>query len=424
MSTPTYVGALNGLYKQVYAKSIEDAVPAAAHILKRVPFQKKEQIQGLAFNQPVILTQEQGWSYIQAGSATPTLYGSVSMQLQNAQFIGNIIAGQCSLTVEAVKRAVSSAAAFEDTIGLQMKVMMASGKKRQEINFLYGNTPLALANSSVNSNTHQTVVTIVTSEFAAGFWAGMQNAQFDAFYTANGTQINTSNAYSVVTSNATALSVTFNNPNTTDLAALDTACASAGGAVGFYFYNAYGNESNGLKAQLTNTGTLFGINAAQYDLWNGNQFTVPSPGVFSFSQLQKAIAVAVGRGLDEDVTVFVNPNTWANLLTDQAALRLYTSASGTFTNGGDKLEFSSQNGKVEIVPHIYIKNGDAFILPMDKVKRIGVAEMSFDIPGMDKGKIFIQNPTSLSFEYRAYSQETIFLELPARGIYVNGIVNQ
>ena len=291
-----------------------------------------------------------------------------------------------------------------------------------EVNFLYGNTSLALAASSINSNSHQTVVTIKTSEFSAGFWAGMQSATFDAFYSANGTQINSTNAYSVVTSNASANSVTFNNPNTTDLAALDTAIAAAANLVSFYFQGAKGVESDGLKSQLTNTGTLFGIDASKFDLWNGNQYAVPG-GTFSFGQLQKAIAIAVGRGLDQEVDVYVNPNTWANLLTDQAALRLYTSAPGTFENGGDKLTFMSQNGKVNIIPHIYVKNGDAFILPMSHVKRIGVAEMSYDIPGMDKGRIFIQNPTSLSFEYRAYSQETIFLELPARGVYVSGIVN-
>ena len=132
----TAVTSLDGLYKQVYPKNIEDAVPAAAHILKKVKFTPKELQQGLFYNQPVILTAEQGWSYIAAGSTLPTLNGNIPMQLKNAQVLGSIIAGQASLTVEAAKRAISKGpAAFEDAIGLQMRVMLDSGRKRHRSQF-------------------------------------------------------------------------------------------------------------------------------------------------------------------------------------------------------------------------------------------------------------------------------------------------
>lgn len=421
---PGAVAQLDGLYKQTYAKKIEDAVPACAHILKKVPFSRKEIENGSFYNQPVILTQEQGWTYLPAGSTSATLLGNVNMKLANAQLIGNIIAGQAALTVEAAKRATGSGPnAFEDAVGLQMRVLMESGRKRQEVNFLYGESTLALAASSVNSNTHQTVVTIVTSEWAAGFWAGMQNAKFDAYQNDGATIINVTAPYTVVTCNAAARSVTFACTDTTDLAALDTYIAANANKAQFYFTGALLNESYGLKAQLTNTTTLFNISAAAYDLWAGTTYTVPGPGTFSFAQLQKAIGKAVSRGLDEDVTVYVNPQTWANLLTDQAALRMYTNASGTFENGADKIVFMGQNGKIEIVSHIFVKEGDAFIIPFSKISRVGSSPMTFNIPGTDKGRIFIQQSGALSFEYRAFSQETLFVEMPARAVYVNGIVN-
>lgn len=413
---------LDGLYKQLYPKRIEDAVPAAAHLLKKIPFTPKELQQGNFYNQPVILTQEQGWTYLTAGGST-ALLGNIDMQLKNAQVLGNIIAGQSDLTVEAAKRAVSNGpAAFEDAVGLQMRVMIDSGKKRQEINFLYGQTALALVASNNHINATATILTIVASEWAAGFWAGMQNARFDAYAADNVTKVNSTTSLNVVTSNATQTSVTFAGASG-DITAVENYVNAGNNNLQLYFYGAFGNESPGCKAQLTNTGTLFGISAATYDLWAGTQYAVAAPGVFSFSQLQKALAKAVARGLDEEVDVYVNPDTWANLLTDQAALRLYTSAPGSFENGAEKLSFMGQNGKVNIIPHIYVKSGDAFILPMSKIKRIGVSEMTFDIPGTDKGRIFIQSASNLSFEYRCYAQETIFVEMPARCVYVSGIVN-
>lgn len=423
---------LDGLYKQLYPKRIEDAVPGAAHLLKKIPFTPKELQQGNFYNQPVILTQEQGWTYLPASSSSPTLLGNVDMQLKNAQVIGQIIAGQASLTVEAAKRAVSNGpAAFEDAIGLQMRVMIDSGKKRQEINFLYGQTALALCASFTNINASATIIGVVASEWATGFWAGMQNARFDAVASDNATVVNSTGPLVVVTSNAAQTtvnavsvggSVTFSG-NTGDITAVQAYLAGANNNLQLQFYKALNNEAAGIKAQLTNSGTLFNISAASFDLWKGTTYTVPAPGVFSLTQLLKAIAKAVARGLDEEVDCYVNPDTFANLVSDQAALRMYTSAPGTFENGAEKLSFFAQCGKVNVIPHIYVKSGDAFVLPMEKVKRIGTSEMTFDIPGTDKGRIFIQSASSLSFEYRAYSQETIFVEMPARCVYVNGIVN-
>jgi hypothetical protein len=139
--------------------------------------------------------------------------------------------------------------------------------------------------------------------------------------------------------------------------------------------------------------------------------------------MQAAIALAVGRGLQTEVDVFVNPNSWQNLLNDQAALRMYTSAGGTFENGAEKLSFMSQNGKVNVISHLFVKEGDAFIIPMSKVGRFGATDITFNIPGTDSGRVFIQVDQKACFEYRCYSNQTVFLEAPAQAVYVNNIVN-
>jgi hypothetical protein len=415
---------LTGLYKQVYATSIEDAVPAAAFLLKNVDFVEKEQQNGGFYNQPVILSHEQGWTYGAAGGSATTLNGSVSMTVPNAQIIANPVVGQFTLTYDAAKRATAGGkTAFRDAVGLQMENAMESGQKRQEFNFLYGQTAVALVNTNTSINSTATRLSVKSGEWASGFWAGMQGARFDIYQSDGSTKINTNAPLSVVTSNASQTTVTFSSTSSADITAVNNYVANNANVSQLYFYGAVGNENPGLKAQLTNSGTLFGISAAQYDLWNGTVYDAGS-AAFSMNVMQKAIAVAAAKGLDEEVDVLVNPDTFSDLINDQAALRRYaTSINGTLENGAEKLSFFGQNGKVNIVPHIYVKNGDAFILPIKKLKRVGATKMTFDLPGTLKGQVFIQSATTASFEYRCYAQETIFIDTPARAVYVKNIVN-
>jgi hypothetical protein len=46
----------------------------------------------------------------------------------------------------------------------------------------------------------------------------------------------------------------------------------------------------------------------------------------SFTKLQLAAARAVEKGLDSKLLALVNPRAWANMLSDQAALRMYDSS--------------------------------------------------------------------------------------------------
>ena len=417
---------LDGMYKQLYADVIKDAVPSCALIYKDIPFASKEQQAGGVFVQPVILAQEQGWSYFASDTVTPTLTGNVDMSMKPAQVQGAQMAGQAQLTVEAAKRALAKGpSAFEDAVGLQMRVLKDSGVKRLEMNFLYGQTSLAIASSSANVNSTTTAITIKLSEWAAGFWSGMKGAKFDLYQTGtygSQTKINSNAALVVSSVNASTRVVTVTG-NSTDIAAVDTYVAANADKAEFFFYGAYGVEAAGLKRQMTNTGLLFNINAATYDLWGGNTYSIPSPYALTFSVAQKAIAVAVNRGLDEEVDIFVSPDSWSNLMTDQAALRQYTQSGPTFENGATKLSFMSQNGKINIRPHIFVKQGDAFIIPLGNVKRFGASDLTFDIPGTDKGRVFIQLQSTMAFEYRAFSHQTLFLNTPARAVYVNQIVN-
>jgi hypothetical protein len=82
-------------------------------------------------------------------------------------------------------------------------------------------------------------------------------------------------------------------------------------------------------------------------------------------------------------------------------------------NGFETLCFYSQNGKLSIYAHKYVKEGDAFLLPTDRAVRIGSSDVSFNIPGTDNGQIFIQNPTTAGFTFRIFSQQSLLVVKPA-----------
>jgi hypothetical protein len=206
-----------------------------------------------------------------------------------------------------------------------------------------------------------------------------------------------------------------------DMTALQTASATA---VQIYPYAAVGNEMNGFYNILVNTGSLFNISATTYALWQANTYSAASTAL-NFGKVQSAVALGTARGLIEDVVVYVNPTTFANIVTSQAGARRYDSSykSAEAENGFTALTFWGPNGKIELVPHIFMKQGYAFILPMKRCQRTGATDLTFTLPGMP-GEFFLQLPGYTAYELRCYTLQAAFLNAPAKGILISAIVNQ
>ena len=159
-----------------------------------------------------------------------------------------------------------------------------------------------------------------------------------------------------------------------------------------------------------------------YDLWRGNSYA--SAGALTFGKIQAAISVAVGRGLLEDVVLYVNPKSWASLLTEQAALRMYDSSysEGTSKNGSRELKFFSQNGSVTVKAHPFVKEGDAFIVPLKRLARVGSTDITFTAPGAKGAKeMFVDLQNSMGYQAKLYSGQTLFVSTPAKCVKITGI---
>lgn len=417
---------LPGLFKQVYSKEVQDAIPAFSIIQARIPF-SKAQLLGDKYHLPVVLSDEHGFTYGGNTAANYTLNAGIAMQLQDAQVASSELTLQSGISYGAVSRAQNKGEqAVESSVRLLIERMKASASKRVEIELIYGAsiTGLGVLASGTGSSTTR-VYTISSATWASGIWAGMENAQLDAYYNTGttGVQINT-NAAIVITAVSVANKTVSVSGNATDLTAVDAQLGStAGTSATFYFYGAYGNEMSGIDVILTNTGTLFNISASTYNLWQANIFDCQSAQL-TMGKVLSGLALAVGRGLMEDVALFLNPDSFANLVADLSAQRRFDGSykSKKAANGVETIEFYGQNGMIELIPHAMIKSGEAHAFPLDAVKRVGSTDVSFrgETIGGEMQYLF-QNTSTNGWTCRAYTDQAVFIEVPAQCVKFKNI---
>lgn len=310
------------------------------------------------------------------------------------------------LSVAAASRAAKGGeSTFEQATKFIVRNMLRSINKRLEVGMMYGGSGIG----AVGALPGGTVVEIATAEWAPGVWVGGEQMKIE-IYDATGTTLRGA---------AQVTAVSMSNRRIT----LDAIPAGTVVTDVIYYKTAKDNEALGLHRILSNTGVLFDINAANYSLWQGNVYGAGA-GPLSFAKLQDAIARAVEKGLDSPVLVLVNPRTWTDLLTEQAALRQYDSSYSVQVSeaGHQEIVFYGQNGKIEIVSSIYVKEGFAYVICLDEMMRIGSTDVTFNRPGAE-GKFFRELENANGYEMRVYSDQALFCFAPGKNVLINAIVN-
>ena len=416
--------SLDGLFKVVYGDGPVKAIPEVAILQKEIKFEKANKI-GKSYNFPVILSSEAGVTYLAAGAGVTTLNAAIAATLKEASVDANQIIVRGQMDYEAAAKAVTSKESFQSATELLVMNLQETGSKRVEIAMLYGQstTGLGTADSSVNLSTTSTTITMLAAGWAPGIFAGLEGATLNFYKVSDDTLISSAaNAIFTLTS------VDFTNKKivvtgtTTGIAALDTALAA--GDCYIHFQNAKTSEMVGLQKIAVNAGTLFGISAASYGLWSGSTYSFGSAAVTSAKLLNMAgIAVSKG-GLLGEATILLSPKSFMNL-------------SGTMTdnrrfNGGIKetegvagfesIVLMGPNGKLNIMPHPFVKEGESLLVPFKQIRRIGTQEFSFQTPGR-KDELFLHVSDANAYELRLYTGQAIICLKPAQLVYGNGIVN-
>ena len=403
-STDT-AGNLNGFFKEVYADELQKLIPEGLKLINMIKFISKDKQGGNLFHQPVILGAEHGVTFASSDDDAFNLQPAVAGVIKDAQVRGNPMVMRSLLGYVAASRATGSKNAFMDATKYLVANMLRSMSKKLEIHLLYGQMGYGVVSAAAS-----TLVTITTAEWAPGIWAGAEGMPIEIRDTTGAT----SRGDFVISSvDMDARTVTV------------TTSASAAGVVAtdvIYHKGAYGNEFAGIHKILTNTGTLFNISASSYNLWKGNSYS--AAGALSFTKMSKAASRATEKGADGKLTVLVNPRGWADLLTEQADLRSFDQSysQSQLDNGAKAIKFFSQNGEIEIVPSIYVKEGFAYMLSLDTFMRVGSSDISFKRPGQGD-EFFRDLENSAAYELRAYTDQAVFCSAPGHNVLITGVVN-
>lgn len=283
--------------------------------------------------------------------------------------------------------------------------MLRSMSKKLEIEMLYGQVGYGTV-ASVASD----VLTITTAEWAPGIWAGAEGMPIEIRNSAGSTS---RGEFSVKSVDMSLRTVTLTSIPS-GLVAGDV----------IWHKGAYGNEFPGIHKILSITsGTLFNIDVGNFNLFRGNTFDAGGAAL-SFTKLNLAAARAVEKGLDSKLCAFVNPRGWANMLSDQAALRRYDGSykSDKAETGSKGILFHSQNGDIEIEPSIYCKEGYAYLISEEEWFRVGSTDMTFKRPGQGD-EFFRDLENSAAYELRLYTDQAVFCMSPGKNVLISNIVN-
>ena len=412
-ATAETTAAAAGLLKQAYDDEvISKIVPASSIIQEEVDFVPDAQKEGAQFNAPVLLSLPSGFTY---GPGYATYQAIIPSNVQYAFLTGSNINLRDGIANDLISRAMNDKNSFMTASKYVMMALQKSMRKELELNLLYGSTGLGQVTAYTNLSSTSTTLYFSFGTWAPAIWSGLENATINFFlagvqegagFTITavtiaqqtptfGGSINVTGSSGDITSLQNAIGTTFVNG------------ATAGGtAVDVYMNTSFGNQMVGIKGILGATGTLFGLNTATYSVWQPNSFTCSSAPL-SIGKVLDAGALAVARGAeDETLDVLVNPTSYANLIVEASSARRYDGSwkKDTLANGARYIEYYGPNGKMRIIAHPFVKQGEGFILPLEDAKRIGSTDITFDLPGFAGPALYLPSPTNTGVEVRVFTR--------------------
>lgn len=388
----------NANYKQVYADKLSNLVPESAKLIKMIDMLKKDKQPGASFEFPVVVSLENGFSYLGSQGLASTYEDAEAAGIQRGTVQPSELVLRSILSFGAISRSMNEKGAFEKATKLVLGNMLQSMYHRLEIQMIHGQSSTGLG---VIDDVTGLVLTIADHEWAPGIWNGSKNAKI---------QIYDATLATLRTGTAKIQSVDYSTKKIT-IDALPTGTV----ATDVIFFNgAKANEFMGLHAIASKSGTLFGINNASYDLFKGNVVDVGTDfsggeAVLSFAKVESGIAAAMDKGLgQEEYEVLISTRSWNNLLTEQAAKRMYDSSysSAQVDQGAKAIRFFGMNGQINIHASTLVKEGYAYGFVKKDLARIGSSDVTFEMPGYE-GEIFSILPDTHGLQVRAYSDQAL-----------------
>ena len=398
------VGQANNLdtfFKDIYADNIERATPANVKLWNSLKFREAEKT-GNQFILPVVLTFSHGVTYAAAGDGAYALKNGVPAEKAQAKVDGSNLTLREYIGYEDAEKAVKGKKAFVNNVGYLVKNMKESGDRRFEIMAFHGGAAAGLGTvASISTAT----ITFTAGQWAAGIWAGMKGAPL-TIAASDGTS-----AVEVTIASVSIKNKTITVSSGTGIAASDV----------IHFSGARGKEFKGLTAIITESSSLYGINPSTYELFKGNEVVLS--GDISLGKIAAGLNEAIGKGLMEDLDVYLNPITWELVNDDLAALRRFE-RGGEGDLGSKSISYNYQGGEMKIHASSFVKEGEIFAIPPKRYRKVGATDgLIFNTPGMEGEKFFRHLADNNGYELRAWGQCAIFTDAPALSSRMTGFTN-
>jgi hypothetical protein len=415
------VGTLNGLYKEQYADKVKQLVPDHTKMVQSVPFSKSEKL-GANYNEPVILGLEGGITYGGSEGNAFALNDIISFPMKNASIKGHEMVLRSGISIGAISRSMSSGA-IERAMDLLLGNMLKSMYHRLEIQLIHGQSGIGSVSENIKDDAAEgtqfpiagTTIYLTKDQWAAGIWNGTTKSKIEfvdsAVSQSHGEA--TITGYSLKDRSITvdALPTLNGGPAIDDKIFFKGAVEA--GVTPLY------KEFKGLESIAQETVELFGIPNANEPLFQGNIVAVGDevtgdPAVLSFEKIEDGIASMVEKGLgEEEVSCYVNPKSWKNLMTEQDAKRVFDSSYKKEAEAGHSaLKFYGQNGTIKIVSSTFVKEGQAFLCVDKELRRVGSSDVDFKLPGRsDEYFKLMENANGV--EIRCYTDQALFTARPS-----------
>lgn len=414
-SSPNTKTSLDTMFKYKVSKKVNNLVPNHSIVQKMIPELSEAEKTGRKYLCPVALTLENGVTY---GDGTVFDYNDdVAAVYDEIELDSSPIVLRSRVSLSAANRMANKESSFITHMSLRAGNMKQSIMKRYEIECLHGKRGLGIIGTKSAVDTgpdpDQVTITFTDASWAPGIWGGLEGSLLEARDPSNFALQNSNADYKLVSVDVDNKQITISGHNTdlTDLAQADI----------IFFKGAYANSFHGIDYQLTNAGSLFGIDASVYNLWKANTYAVD--GQLTMSKSLKGSAKAVGKGgLDEDSVLLVSALTFEGLNSDLAALRDFDSSykSEEGKNGFKGISYQAQFGKMTVVAHPFMKEGEAFLFPEKGVRRVGAQEIQF---GFGDGDYFEKLEGSAGYQLLVQGDWCILIDSPAKCVKFTGITN-
>lgn len=417
MATVNDQSQLVALFKDVFGDSVINRFPNITKISRMFDFSKAE-VLGKKLVIPVQVAEEHGITYA-AGTdpeASITLLDPTAGELQTAQIDGSQMYARTRIGYATIERAKEAGkAAFAQALRHVVDLLTKACGKRLEATHLHGRRGWGTIQSVTGAGTTRNWV-ISEASWAAGLWSGAKNMTLDVF-AANysGSKVN-SNLKVTITAVARSTRTISVSGNATDLTNI---------VAGMHLFPETASpttEFAGIDAILQNTGSLFNIDAATYDIWKANQYAVG--GAISMEKILDAVRLGAEMGLMDDVVAIVSPRAFQVLNNDLAALRRldrsYSTKEGE--NGTEEILYHGQTGTVRIMPHLYQKDGLFFVINPKQWHRVGAtSDFGFITRGGNGERLIIELPNNPASEMRAFFLGAIYCDTPSHNVVGTGI---